>query len=316
MNNDGINDLVWVEGYGKIKCNYQQADGSVIKKKLVNAPNTSGSYKNYFCGIVDMNNDGLLDIVTRFDLLDNRLIVFMNQGTAEEPLFKDGKYRFLTVNGEQMIHHATLSSFTLGDINNDGFKDLIFSEAATAELENPGSWNVIVKVYEKIFYYELKDMKSDTDFVEPIIFSEITDSTITSPLFYDHIYTPDFMFTDLNNDGFNDMLSAQYGAPSGEAYPYNGGQDHVFIRYAKPLNVSNSQSHLLKFKQLNKFNYSHNKITFTKKLTNQYIELYSISGKRFKINSRDNRVYTISSAIGKGQYFIKADNQILKFTKN
>lgn len=82
--------------------------------------------ENTFCALVDVNQDGFLELVAWAD--DGELTCFKNNGTFESPLWEEGPDIFRNINYRGNLPYLVgsyLSPFTMIDLDKNGYLDLV-----------------------------------------------------------------------------------------------------------------------------------------------------------------------------------------------
>jgi len=103
--------------------------------KKINVSTTPGAIRTE---IIDMNSDGLMDVVALFGQANERIELFINQGKRDFTAIK--LLGFPPYNGS--------SSFQMMDIDSDGDQDIIYTAGDNADLYP------IIKPYHGIYFFE------------------------------------------------------------------------------------------------------------------------------------------------------------------
>lgn len=162
IDNDGDKDLVAAPIDGRLFI-YRNDFGTFSRVQVIDNRRQSLKIK-----LLDMNNDGLLDIVTSFRTKSIALFYNKNGSFGSVP-----DYMYQSGSGAM--------SFAAGDIDNDGFEDIITTDKG----------NLMV----------FKNLHGTLTKEPSPVFNEIP------------CYARDMKLADLDRDGFSDLIVANYNTP-------------------------------------------------------------------------------------------------------
>jgi len=197
-NNDGLNDLIAGECWGRVKLYIAVTADSLTEVDDLKA---NGVYINGGMTvaplITDWNNDGLPDLVLGCMTAGtgSSVMLFLNTGSAGNPVLSEGQNVLIDGSGIELF----AATPQMADLNQDGLSDLIIGEmnGGVYYAENTGTANSPV-------FTELVQLESSA--------GVISLGHNTSPF-----------VTDWNEDGYPDLL---LGNDSGRVYlymsPYTG----------------------------------------------------------------------------------------------
>lgn len=197
-NNDGLNDLIVGECWGRVKLYTAVTADSLAEMDDLKA---NGVYINGGMTVAplvtDWNNDGLPDLVLGCMTAGtgSSVVLFLNTGSAGNPVLSEGQNVLIDGNGVELF----AATPQMADLNQDGLSDLIIGEmnGGVYYAENTGTAGSPV-------FTELVQLESSA--------GVISLGHNTSPF-----------VTDWNEDGYPDLL---LGNDSGRVYlymsPYTG----------------------------------------------------------------------------------------------
>ncbi|MGB2869518.1 MAG: FG-GAP-like repeat-containing protein [Bacteroidota bacterium] len=150
LNGDGLADLVLADQYGNgVRIIYQDFSGS-----LHEVPSLKGSYGSFSIRVVDVNSDGLLDIVSlpiyyaglyyghahSSNAPDSFLVYYQQQGSKFDSL------RYYPLN-KSIVKTESWANIQAADVNGDGLTDIVISG---------GEWDKNISIYLQQKTGELK----------------------------------------------------------------------------------------------------------------------------------------------------------------
>ena len=214
INGDGLDDIVVGGSVSDgVTLLLQQKNGSFIQKTI---PNSTRSGKTKDMGIVlfDADNDGDLDIYVAGGGYQSK----PNSTAYQDKLFiNDGKGNFKIDTTSLPKNFASKSCVRAADFDNDGDLDLFIAGRVDP-------WNYPNPVSSFIYRNDSKNSK--------IKFTDITSSV--APSLTKIGLTCDAIWTDFNNDGWQDLILA------GEWMPVKFLEnDHGRFRDVTPANINN-----------------------------------------------------------------------------
>lgn len=239
LNDDGILDLISTD-LTDVGINFGNGDGSFQSTVTYNLPGTNGIFNREDLKLVDVNDDGLKDIVT---LNNNNLYIALNDGSGS---FSDSTTFTTSLSGDLAV----------GDVNGDGLEDLLISStsAAIEVLFNDGNGgfnsNGTISVSTGNSWpslIELADLNNDgmLDLLNANLSTGTlgvslgngdgsfgAESTISASAF------TDYQIVDVNGDGFNDVIGLQ-STNIGVALNDGDGTLRAMSTYAGPFNAGN-----------------------------------------------------------------------------
>ncbi len=160
INNDGLKDLFVSEACGEPIGNQSGPGGLKYYQNTGIIGNPEFTFQNYVHDIsgnkikqlylraqfFDMNNDGLIDIVTGendFKGVPSELRFYENTGSLKDPKFEDGVV--LTHLDGSGIPADYAIQFGIADVDNDGIKDILLN-AGHHNIQNTKNWQYESKI--------------------------------------------------------------------------------------------------------------------------------------------------------------------------
>jgi len=135
LNGDGRQDIViceFAKWSGGLNWWEKMEDGSFVKHRLRNRPGATKAY------IVDMNQDGMQDVIALFGQGDEGIFIYYNQG--------NGTFSEVKVVPLSPSHGS--SYFALFDFNGDGYEDILYTAGDNADFTG------LLKPYHGIYIFE------------------------------------------------------------------------------------------------------------------------------------------------------------------
>jgi len=145
--NDGLPDLYILDGwYGGANLLFHNEGHGHFTPVTSPFPSTLD-----YASWVDMNNDGLLDLIAT-TVPNNTVVVYLNQGGNQ------------FVQAPNNVPGYAIYSWTLTDINNDGFIDLIYNDQSTNYvMRNVGDGTFTTYLNQPAQYFDLSAADFDGD---------------------------------------------------------------------------------------------------------------------------------------------------------
>jgi RHS repeat-associated protein len=186
MNGDGKADYVYDDGTGKIQVMLSTVSFTGTTSFFQN-PTAWGtlSTTNYISYLADLNGDGMTDLVY-LDLNDGSFRVLLNAGTTFGP--ETIWAHMLNFPYNQVLNSA---SFFLGDVNGDGYPDLVYDSA-----NNNGIYGIVVH------------KNTGSGFMAPITYGAKQYNSLVG-----ENGSPSITFADVDGDGLFEFIYDTTGEP-------------------------------------------------------------------------------------------------------